>query len=944
MGYKIYTYANPFKLNEAHFWNDIKGYPHICTSQVLVEGLKDVYGRAFAPFIYTMDSVLKKVYPNWNDDVEFKINQFVKLSSQIDTLKIDEKIRRAYKFNIHEILDSIRFIQELNIDTSCINDSKINNEQKDLINIYESLLKKHSEYFKISNKANFPELKNAFLELLKEEIDEREREYLERLEKQVEKLKTAGRSGMKLRKETKRLEKQQKKVKFLEDIQAKWSNPLMDNEINFKKIIIHGIHRFNPMIVRFINELESLNPSKDFEIIFLYNYEPKFSEIYNTWDKVYSQWDEVANIKKENDAVNTNYKRNTFDINETYLGESIGNLLEGNFEDIKRENIEYLEFDNNTSFANYVAKFYEDTKDENNHYSLGKMSEQFYSSNNEAVNDILKVYYPEQFGDRHFLAYPVGQLIISLYNMWDEKDKELKIKPSLLKECLNTNLFSIGNKKLSDIYNSIELYFKDVESYIDYANRIDHLIENLQLIQSNDDADMRKFSFYSKDIEDVRIFNQALELLNDLAKELFKVNVNEDIDFKEHFELLIRKIKDEMSKENDINKEEKEVINSLIDRFENFENLNIKGSITDLKESIHYYLRQKKNHDPAKWIVRNFEQIDGDVLRSLKQSDVTYHFAGLSEKHMQIKVNDQLSWPLTENFFRDAYEDENTHIKIVLNSYKEYKNFLRYSLFYGVYYVKQSVKLSYVKNEENEKEQPYFLLELLGIKPKKFDEEKLDPTEQTMKHRRDNIKELDIKNLTFNREDLQTYKMCEYRYLLDRVIEDGGFYKNEYLCGLYYEILLYEAVLNSITSNLSLIEVQELIRSEEDRLKQYFPFWKDEIDFYDKRQKVLKWVTQNNYNYQINLYTPKSYDESYLAIKKHFIYAKLTDNESNENKVGYLHSFRRYPNNKNAHKDTINDLKEFIYTGLVNSNNGIWCDICKQREVCLEGYKGGEDN
>ncbi len=35
--------------------------------------------------------------------------------------------------------------------------------------------------------------------------------------------------------------------------------------------------------------------------------------------------------------------------------------------------------------------------------ALGFMKEQFYSANN-SVNDILKVYFPEQFGERHFFV------------------------------------------------------------------------------------------------------------------------------------------------------------------------------------------------------------------------------------------------------------------------------------------------------------------------------------------------------------------------------------------------------------------------------------------------------------------------------------------------------------------------------------------------------------
>src|SRR5690606_6442837 len=159
--------------------------------------------------------------------------------------------------------------------------------------------------------------------------------------------------------------------------------------------------------------------------------------------------------------------------------------------------------------------------------------------------------------------------------------------------------------------------------------------------------------FYSTTIEEVKGFKKSIEYINRLAHELFKEGKNSRINFKEHIEELINKIKSEISRNSDIIAEkEKELLNSLIDRFDNLQKLDIEGNVDELKGAIFYYLKQKnKQGDPAKWIVRNFEQIDGDVLRSSasrygKYTDKVYHFAGLSEKYMQVKLKDQLTWPL----------------------------------------------------------------------------------------------------------------------------------------------------------------------------------------------------------------------------------------------------------------------------------------------------------
>ena len=43
MAYKIYTYADPYRIRETDFWNGdvdhIKDYPQLCASRTLVNGL-----------------------------------------------------------------------------------------------------------------------------------------------------------------------------------------------------------------------------------------------------------------------------------------------------------------------------------------------------------------------------------------------------------------------------------------------------------------------------------------------------------------------------------------------------------------------------------------------------------------------------------------------------------------------------------------------------------------------------------------------------------------------------------------------------------------------------------------------------------------------------------------------------------------------------------------
>ena len=57
MPYKIYTYADPYNLDKADFWNEISSLPHFCGARTLVNGLKDVLGDSIKGLICNLDAL-----------------------------------------------------------------------------------------------------------------------------------------------------------------------------------------------------------------------------------------------------------------------------------------------------------------------------------------------------------------------------------------------------------------------------------------------------------------------------------------------------------------------------------------------------------------------------------------------------------------------------------------------------------------------------------------------------------------------------------------------------------------------------------------------------------------------------------------------------------------------------------------------------------------------
>lgn len=95
----------------------------------------------------------------------------------------------------------------------------------------------------------------------------------------------------------------------------------------------------------------------------------------------------------------------------------------------------------------------------------------------------------------------------------------------------------------------------------------------------------------------------------------------------------------------------KEVIGKLLDRMNKID-LPDTGTFTCLKQTMSFYLSQDDNlMHGANWIVRDFEQIDGDILRSSKQKQRNLlSFCCLSDSDICAAKDERLPWPLDINF------------------------------------------------------------------------------------------------------------------------------------------------------------------------------------------------------------------------------------------------------------------------------------------------------
>ena len=133
MPYKIYTYADPYNLDKADFWDEISSFPHFCGARTLVNGLKDVLEDNIKGLICNLDAFIEHkdsqgnwdVYGNWTGNIGLRLQQHSILSAffkrMLDAGKIDKEFHMALTQNQNYFLEAIRLFIELDIPAYILN-------------------------------------------------------------------------------------------------------------------------------------------------------------------------------------------------------------------------------------------------------------------------------------------------------------------------------------------------------------------------------------------------------------------------------------------------------------------------------------------------------------------------------------------------------------------------------------------------------------------------------------------------------------------------------------------------------------------------------------------------------------------------------------------------------------------------------------------------------
>jgi len=876
---EIYTYANPLKMDkDKTIWNMINKYPQFCASDTLHQGMVEYYGRKEFNIIRSINDLNKSLVGEVTDNARFDVQLFLDVSHEIRNIIRDKDLRTSFQNSIGEVVASIRYLLFLEATPeSLFRIEPVSKEQGELFKVFSAVYPKYKSIIEQAINKSSKDVKQVIKETIIFEA-----EYL---------LRKRANENRSIKKQLKTLQEAENclieyKKTILDKIKERrpddYSNTSVDkavlprveyvinlinkiDSIDTDTIIIHGVHKFTPEILLMIRAIENAG----INIIFLIHYVEKLPQVYGTWREVYSWMNEdFKNVKN-------------FNISDgSQTGREIAKVFSGRLS-TENLNSSKIVYENISSFAvGEVRPVFQNAS-----CRLEKMRTQYYAVSNEETNKILKNYFPEHFEAKPFLSYPIGQFILSIYNMWDFENSQMKIIPSSLRECTVSGMLEdeVGGD-ISEIYDDIILYIEGLEKVEEIIDRLTHLKNEIAFINRNPGlSDLKSICYFSREIEDIDRFIEYIKLINGISKKIFN-HKSDQINYGEHFKAMMEILSVPLSNAAIVHRMEVQLAEGVLESLGL--NDNVVGDYYDIKNALMFYLHQKNNDDTSNWIVRNFEQLDGAVLLADKTRAREYHFALLSMKNMTKKMNNDLPWPLSEVVFNeyDCKLESSMNANAICN--KERANFLKYSLFYGTFFFRKRIVFSYVLDQNSEKQRAYYILDLLKLKKKTIegnsDVHLENLTNETSK------KTFDYSSLTIAQREI--FAICKYKFFLSRVLGETIAYQNEFQVRYYLTNLITQVILED--ERLAQISVDKRIEQYIELFISMFPNY-DLVIFEDVKRTVKRDVKKRlNYCKQYHIRNYKQ-SETHKRRKKNFLIAKWDDSmrfedESAQKVISYM--------------------------------------------------------
>lgn len=845
---RIHTYSDPYAISQTAVWEEIRYNPWFCGSQVMANAVEKLYQSELIPGqVSTVTHLSEALFPEWTDSAAG-----VLLNVAIE-----------------------RIIQEMADNGD---------------------LSENDRHVWLSNRSQTAEVIRSLIDfgLLPEMItidhDSREQEIALKIYERI----LADRRF--------RAYFDERPVSLTEAINQGLKEDKNPGDYSFsdqKTLVLIGIHQFTPMMVRAIRTLE-----QDYDLLFLFNYRQDYSRIYQTWQIVYKEMN--VQIKTEPDLpVRSGSASARF-------GSSLGNLFQGKiYPEMFSSQIELIEFDNEVSFAHYVAERFEQARMKNPEKSLGAMKEKFYSANTD-INQILQVYFPKQFEEKNLMNYPIGQFFLGMAQLWNIEQENLTFEnPDAILKLLSTGM--ISEDRPGQLISAMHAVFP----YVRHCKTITELIERLQQLEDLKDSGedfQEHLGYFQISDNDLRRLIEALEELRTTSVEYFEVFENGTGNFSEFYRRLEQFIHREIEQDRYLQKDIVQILEKVSFNLKKLNRLQIVGSLETMIRTMDLFLSDdSKDRKSPSWIVKGFQQIEGDILQSqFDPGDTVYHFACLSNENILHTVNSE-SWPLNQKFWDQFKEEKDWGIRICRRAEEQKGAYFEFCLFYGLLFNKRKFAISYVHNAQNQKCYPYFMLQLLNCK------EDSDSSFTSLR-KQESVPvvpaEPEKRECNYSPADFYSYVVCPYRFQLIFDADQTFRYRTDFLIQKYLALLISQEL--PATGKSSEMRMRSELENILDEKKEFFP------DLYRSEQEdVFKDANRNLKKRK------KGLDSAIGSLLKEGVLLELkelTDDQRQEIAMADLQQIQLV---LTAANENISQL---------DAKPGRNCLYCPVRDICLQSY------
>ena len=407
-------------------------------------------------------------------------------------------------------------------------------------------------------------------------------------------------------------------------------------------VVFHGLYYITPIQEKIISSMEEAG----YRLIFLIPYDERYPFVYEIWDETYSERRGYPS-------------KSEWHMEKSNTADPYGDIFEGKKPVSIHNQLKLKEYASVMEFVNDVKNI------KSNGFSI-------YSSDYKAANKILKDYFPEEYGERKILSYPIGQFVSILNQMWDEEQKTIILEKDNLIECFSSGWLAVngvsGRQYLQDLMYVLP-FFTGCHTVSEWSARIGVLKQIRQdaiepFMEDFDQEEsvarwqqaignpMANFSMFAVETEKLDIILSLIQQLLLMATDLF--GNNQVIRVSDHIGKLDQILKrHEVS--NEMYTEEREIVSDIFEKLEQPSDFNAKVAPSDIANALKLFLCDRFEDGEIQTnrvgLVYPMYQIDAACIKNKSKVHIC-----MCDVNAMPGGNKEYIWPLTASVVHDCYQ------------------------------------------------------------------------------------------------------------------------------------------------------------------------------------------------------------------------------------------------------------------------------------------------